>query len=191
MRAIIFAIDVKAMSWFCICGYREVNADIPATLILVLPIPHAIAYEYGCNGIIFASIGTSMLSISAPSTVAIMYTIMNPFVSDELKPYLSIMTAICGSLQMELVIPIASRLNPNIIARGSPIIIAPRSPNCSSIIRGPTSISMLMFCPLIIDSFAISGPMMINIIMLAVFDCLMFIHVIFDDLYSMTDIISA
>ena len=165
--------------------------DIPATLILVLPIPHAIAYEYGCSGIILDSIGTIRLIISAPSTVDMMYTIMNPFVSGVLNPYLSIITAICGSLQIELVIPIASRLNPNSIAMGSPMIIAPRSPNCSSIISGPMSISMLMFCPPIIDSFAISGPIIISIMMLAVFDCLMFIHGIFFDLYSMTDIISA
>ena len=46
-------------------------------------------------------------------------------------------TAICGSLHIELVIPILSRPNPSNNAIGSPNNIVPKSPNASNSNIGP------------------------------------------------------
>lgn len=132
-----FAIALNAISWLLISGYITHSDDTPATFILVLPIPQPIAYAYGCNGRMYGDMFTIRLMNTVPSTIPKRYTIINPFISSESTPYLFAITASCGSLHMELAIPIDFFLKPKSNAIGSAINTHMMSPSSSSMISGP------------------------------------------------------
>ena len=92
-----------------------------------------------------------------PITVPIMKIANTPLDSGELNPNLSTTTATLGSRPMEFVIPIASRLNPNINAIGSIKIVA-KCPNSCKISEGPILNISDIDCPLETASFAINIP---------------------------------
>ena len=155
--------------------------------MLVLPIPQPIAYAYGCNGMMYDNMLTIRLMNTVPSTIPNRYTIIKPFISSESILYLFAITAICGSLHIELAMPIDFLLKPNSIATGSAISTHIISPSSSSMISGPVWYRRCMFAPLIMASFATSGHNMMINMAVAVCDSFLPIHFMAFDVYAMID----
>ena len=94
-----------------------------------------------------------------------------PRASGDLKPNLSIIIPKSGSRQIEVDIPIVSRLKPKSKATGKAIKV-PKSPNGCMINGIPTLKTVIIFKPLEIANLAINTPINKTITPSATLDCL-------------------